>query len=211
MERTNEQWIADLSYPGQPQEAALSDLRKIIMAGLPYALTKWLSPTEPQFESLIEESTQDTLLRVLDKLSTFEGRSKFTTWVYKIAVRIALTELRRRRWRDVSLDQLIEKPNVPETPIFTADDSPSPENIVEQSDLIDQVKRVISENLTEKQSKALVAIAIHGMPIEEVAIRLNTSRNALYKLLHDARVRLKKELAQEGISPEDLLALFDRE
>lgn len=211
MERTNEQWIADLRSPGPPQEAALSDLRKIIMAGLPYALTKWISPSEPQFDSLIEESTQDTLLRVLDKLSTFEGRSKFTTWVYKIAVRTALTELRRRRWRDVSLDQLIEKPNVPDTPIFTADNSPSPENIVEQSDLMDQVKRVIQENLTQKQSKALVAIAIHGMPIGIVASQMNTTRNALYKLLHDARVRLKKELAKEGISPDDILALYDRE
>ncbi|NOH03849.1 MAG: hypothetical protein HND47_18735 [Chloroflexi bacterium] len=35
-------------------------------------------------------------------MDTFEGRSLFTTWVHKIAIRIALTELRRKRWRDAS-------------------------------------------------------------------------------------------------------------
>ena len=106
--RTNEQWISDLSFPGLAQEEALADLRDIIRSGLPYALTNWLSPSDPQFEALAEEVTQDTLLRVLDRLETFEGRSQFTTWVHKIAVRLALTELRRRRWRDVSLDNLVE-------------------------------------------------------------------------------------------------------
>ena len=100
-ERTNEQWVAELSGPGEAQEIALSDPRAIIMRGLPYALSKWLKPSDPQFESLSEEVAQDTRLRVLDSLHGFEGRSKFTTWVHKIAVRIALTELRRKRWRDV--------------------------------------------------------------------------------------------------------------
>ncbi len=205
-ERTNEQWVADLSAPGEAQEDSLSDLRAIIMRGLPYALSNWLSPSDPQFESLSEEVAQDTLLRVLDSLHTFEGRSKFTTWVHKIAVRIALTELRRKRWRDVSLDELTE--NVPGEGLMAAQEA-APDVVAEQRDMIEHLQRVISEELTEKQRQALIATRVHGMPMEEVARRMGTNRNALYKLLHDARQRLKSRLEEEGLSPEDVLAAFE--
>jgi RNA polymerase sigma-70 factor (ECF subfamily) len=176
------------------------------MRGLPYALSKWLTPTDPQFESLSEEVAQDTLLRVLDSLHTFEGRSKFTTWVHKIAVRIALTELRRKRWRDVSFDELTE--NVPGGGLLAAQEA-GPDVVAEQSDMIEHLQRVISEELTEKQRQALIATHIHGMPMEEVARRMGSNRNALYKLLHDARKRLKSRLEEEGLSPDDVLAAFE--
>lgn len=208
-ERTNKQWVAELSEPGEAQEIALADLRAIIMRGLPYALSKWLKPSDPQFESLSEEVAQDTLLRVLDSLHTFEGRSKFTTWVHKIAVRIALTELRRKRWRDVSLDELTENaPGEGPRGILAAQEA-GPEIVAEQSDMIEHLQRVISEELTDKQREALIATRIHGMPMEEVARRMGTNRNALYKLLHDARVRMKSRLEEEGLSPEDVLAAFE--
>src|ERR1041384_6162689 len=119
--RTNEAWLSDLRSNGPEREAALEDLRTIIQKGLPYALSRWLSPDQPQFSSLVEEVTQETLLRVLDQLDTFEGRSQFTTWVHKIAVRIALTELRRKRWRDSALDELVENEDVPPPPGLLAD------------------------------------------------------------------------------------------
>ena len=208
-DRTNEQWIADLGSPGEAQELALTDLRAIILRGLPYALSKWLRPTDPQFESLSEEVTQDTLLRVLDSLHTFEGRSKFTTWVHKIAVRIALTELRRKRWRDVSLDELTE--NVPgQEPLgLLADPEVGPDQAAEQSDMIEQLRRIILKELTEKQRNAMIATQIRGMPIEEVARRMGTNRNALYKLLHDARRRLKQRMEEEGLSADEVLAAFE--
>ena len=208
-ERTNEQWVAELADTGEAQEIALTDLRAIIMRGLPYSLSKWLKPSDPQFESLSEEVAQDTLLRVLDSLHSFEGRSKFTTWVHKIAVRIALTELRRKRWRDVSLDQLTEDaPGEGPRGILAAHEA-GPDVVAEQSDMIEHLQRVISEELTDKQREVLVATRIHGMPLEEVARRMGTNRNALYKLLHDARKRLKSRLEEEGLSPEDILAVFE--
>ena len=100
--RSNETWITDLRTRGESHETALADLREIIQKGLPYALSRWLSSDDPLFQPLVEEVTQETLLRVLDQLETFEGRSLFTTWVHKIAIRIALTELRRKRWRDAA-------------------------------------------------------------------------------------------------------------
>lgn len=210
-DRTNEEWVEQLGASGEAQEQALADLRKIILRGLPYSLSKWLTPADPQFDALAEEVAQETLLRVLESLHTFEGRSKFTTWVHKIAVRMALTELRRKRWKDTSLDELVESAVGEGSLAILADEGPGPDQTAEQADMVARLRRVIEEELTEKQRAVLVATQIHGMPIAEVARRMETNRNALYKLLHDARRRLKRRLEQEGLSPEDVLAAFETE
>lgn len=187
----------------------MADLRAIILRGLPYSLSGWLDPSDPQFADLAEDVAQETLLRVLDRLETFEGRSRFTTWVHKIAVRIALTELRRRRWKDVSLEGILESAEADLGVL--ADSEAGPEESAAQRDILLRLKRIISEELTEKQRRVLVAARIHGMPLEEVARRMGTNRNALYKLLHDARVKLKRRLEQEGLAVEDVLAAFESE
>jgi len=208
--RSNEAWLSDLRAEGERRNAALDDLRTIIHKGLPYALSRWLSPTQPQFESLVEEVTQETLLRVLDQLDTFEGRSQFTTWVHKIAVRIALTELRRKRWRDSSLDELTESEDAPPPQGLLADSQAGPDVTAERTDMLARVRRVIEEELTDRQRQALVLLGLQDMPMEDAARKLKTNRNALYKLLHDARLRLRTRLALEDISPHDVLALFEQ-
>lgn len=208
-DRTNQEWLNDLRAPGLDQDEALSDLREIIMKGLPYALSKWMTPNDPKFNPLVEEVTQDTLLRVLDKMDTFEGRSKFTTWVHKIAIRLALTELRRRRWKNVSLESLVDGEDKVIAPQLLEDPTPDPNLATEQGDLLFRVQRIIAEELTEKQRTAIVAALIKGMPMEEVARRMDTNRNALYKLIHDARLRLRDRLIEEGLTPEDVLASFE--
>lgn len=207
--RTNEAWLSDLRNNGAQREAALEDLRAIIHKGLPYALSRWLSPDEPQFNSLVDEVTQETLLRVLDQLNTFEGRSQFTTWVHKIAVRIALTELRRKRWRDASLDELTENEDVPPPPGLLADSHAGPETAAERADMLQRVRRIIDEELTDRQRQALVLLGVQDIPMEDAARKLKTNRNALYKLLHDARLRLKRRLSMEDISPHEVLTLFE--
>lgn len=207
--RTNDAWLSDLRNNGSQREAALEDLRAVIQKGLPYALSRWLSPDEPQFNSLIDEVTQETLLRVLDQLDTFEGRSQFTTWVHKIAVRIALTELRRKRWRDASLDELTENEDVPPPPGLLADAQAGPETSAERADMLQRVRRIIDEELTDRQRQALILLGVQDMPMEDAARKLKTNRNALYKLLHDARLRLKRRLSMEDISPHEVLTLFE--
>jgi len=207
--RTNEIWLADLSGSGEAHETALQDLGEIIRKGLPYALTRWLSADNPLFQPLVEEVTQETLLRVLDQLSTFEGRSLFTTWVHKIAIRIALTELRRKRWRDSSLDELSENEDSAPPAGLLEDSQASPEKFAERSDMLSHVRRILQEELTPKQREALVLLGLQDMPMEEAAKRMKTNRNALYKLLHDARLRLKKRLALEDLTPQDLLLAFE--
>jgi RNA polymerase sigma-70 factor (ECF subfamily) len=208
--RTNDQWISDLSTDGAIREAALEDLRAIIARGLPFALSRWLSPASPQFESLTEEVTQETLLRVLDQLHTFEGRSMFTTWVHKIAIRIALTELRRKRWQDSSLDEMVDDEEILVSPRILEDASPTPEQSAERADMLARIRRVIDEELTERQRRALIMLGMQGMPMEEAARRLKTNRNALYKLLHDARLRLRQRLHAEGLNVEEVFSAFEK-
>lgn len=207
--RTNSEWLSDLRSEGLEKEDALQDLRAIIMRGLPFALTKWLSSSDPQFDDLVEEVAQETLLRVLSHMDTFEGRSQFTTWVQKIAVRLAITELRRKRWQDTSLDELVDAEGSSFGNRLMVDPAVSPEIATEQSEVLTQLRRLITEELTEKQQKAMIAIRIHGMPIEEAARRMDMTRNALYKLLHDARLRLKKRMEEEGLTSAEVLAVFE--
>jgi RNA polymerase sigma-70 factor (ECF subfamily) len=207
--RDNTQWIADLRDAGARREAALDDLRAVIGRGLPYALSRWLSPSDPLFQPLVEEVTQDTLLRVMDQLSSFQGRSLFTTWVHKIAVRIALTELRRKRWRDASLEELTEKDQASPAATLLADSQAGPEVSAERSDMLGRIRRILNEELTERQRQALILLGVQGIPMEEAAAKMRTNRNALYKLLHDARLRLKRRLSREDLSAQDVLDAFE--
>jgi len=208
-ERTNEQWVADLQGDDSVRTAALEDLRAKLLQGLNYALRDYLSPADPSFSALAEEAVQDALLKVLDNLATFRGQSRFTTWAHKIAIHVAVTELRRKRWQDTSLEELLERDDGMLTPLFMADTATGPETAVLQDELSRRVQRIITENLTQKQQTAIVATRIHGMPMSQVADAMGMNPNALYKLLHDARLRLKKTLAEEGLSPEEVLAAFD--
>jgi RNA polymerase sigma-70 factor (ECF subfamily) len=207
--RTNTEWLADLRADPKTRETALTDLRAVIAAGLPYALSGWLSPSDPQFDALAEDVTQETLLKAFKHLDSFQGRSQFTTWVQKIAVRVALTELRRRRWKDVSLDSLMTEEGEEPMAMAQSNTAPDPARAAEQSEMMAMIQRMMAEELTEKQRMAIVAARINGMPIEEVARQMGMERNALYKLLHDARLKLKKRMEREGLTPEEVLSAFE--
>ena len=206
--RDNDAWLRNLRAGGAQREAALVDLRALLLRALPNGIARWLSPENPEFEPFIEDTTQEALLRVLNGLDTFEGRSQFTTWVYKISVRVALNELRRRKWRDVSLERLMEDEAEDITRYQFASFEPGPESVVERADILQRVQQIVAEELTERQRAAMHAINMQGVPMEEVARRMGTNRNALYKLLHDARRRLKHRLEREGIPPKELLEMF---
>ena len=208
--RTNEEWIADLRRAGGEQQArALEDLRAIILRGLPYAIAGRIAPNSPESEALVEEIVQETLMRVLDNLDTFEGRSQFTTWAHKIAVRAALTELRRVRWREVPLPEMGMNDDEDNSYRELPDRQPSPEDQMDRKDMMRRVNRIIMEELTEKQRMAMMA-TMEGFPLEEAAQRLGMNRNSLYKLMHDARLRLKKRLEKEGLTPQQVLSVFEQ-
>lgn len=207
--RTNADWLAELRATNPDNQAALADLRDLVRSGLPHALAGWLTRDNEQFDALVEDVAQETVLSVLAHLDSFEGRSQFTTWVHRIAVNLALTELRRRRWRDVSLDKLASKSGEEMMLTGSGDESTDPPRAAEQKEMAEMIQRMIREELTEKQRLALVAVNMEGMPLEEVARRMGTNRNALYKLLHDARLRLKSRMEREGLKPEEILSAFE--
>jgi RNA polymerase sigma-70 factor (ECF subfamily) len=131
---------------------------------------------------------------VLSKLENYRGDSKFTTWVYKFALLEAAVKLRRRAW------QGREVPLEPETwPVLPSQD-PSPQSSAERSELFEELQRAISSELTPHQREVLVATTLNGVPIDVLAERLNTTRGALYKTLHDARHKLRACLTDRGMS-----------
>lgn len=203
-QRSNEEWLADLQGPGR--EAALADLRALLRRGLTYAL----SGRSGVDETIIEDFCQDALIKILDNLHTFRGESQFTTWAQKIAVNTAFTELRRRRWQNVSLNGIVEDKDGDWSPYFLTDPAFGPEQRATQGTLLSTLQRLINQELTEKQRRALTAAVFQGMPLDELARRMDTNRNALYKLLHDARKRLKERMLEEGLSPDDVLAAFEK-
>jgi len=211
MPRDNQAWLNDLHASDETRDSALADLRVVLLRVLPNALSNWLSHDTGHFDAFLEDVIQETLLRVLDHLDSFEGRSQFTTWVYKIAIRIALNELRHRKWKEVSLDGLEESDDPIEMPSerFASDD-PHPETVIERKEAINLVERILAEELTPRQRAVMEAIGVKGVSMDEIAIRMGTNRNALYKTMHDARLRLKRRLKREGFDPEDLLDVFGK-
>jgi len=207
LSRTNEEWLAALR--GQPDPQALEALRAALLRGLGFALRNHLGRVD---HPLVEDFVQEALIKILANLDSFRGESRFLTWAQKIAVREAFSAMRRKAWQDVSLEDLT--PNAEENPDFTptvlTDPRPSPERQAERQALLAEVMQIIAEELSARQRQAMLAIVVHGMPIEEVARRMHTNRNALYKLLHDARKRIKQRLLDRGLTPQELLAVFEQ-
>ncbi|MEQ8211371.1 MAG: sigma-70 family RNA polymerase sigma factor [Lacipirellulaceae bacterium] len=191
-----QEWVTKLSNSGEEQESALTELRELLRRRLERAFYS----NAKVDEAFIEDAVQDGLLAVLDSLNDFQGRSQFTTWATTITIRIAMTEMRRRRWKDVSLDQLQESQP---TAIRQSSSGSSAEGEMQRAQMIEKMQQIIREQLTDKQRIALQA-ELQGMPQEEIGRRTGSNRNAIYKLVHDARKRLKKGMLEAGYSREDL-------
>lgn len=196
--RTDEEWIANLSAGGEQRDAALTDLRRSLETGLARAFGhKSAAP--------VEDFAQEALLRILDRLPAFRGDSRFLTWAMTVAVRVAVSEMRRARWRDVSLDEMVQAGRLAPPAAGTA----SSEDQVAAAQLSAVVTRVIAAELGPRQKQAIEA-KLSGAQPDEIARRMGASRNAVYKLLHDARLRLKKAILEAGWKEEDLTALISR-
>jgi RNA polymerase sigma-70 factor (ECF subfamily) len=145
------------------------------------------------YADLAMQSADDALVAVLAKLDDFRGASRFTTWAYKFALFEAAVKVRRRAW------QGREVPLTPEGWELVSSGRPSPQAGAEQSELLAEIQAGIAERLTPHQREILVAVTLNGVPIDVLAERLNTTRGALYKTLHDARRKLRGHLAERGM------------
>jgi RNA polymerase sigma-70 factor (ECF subfamily) len=205
-QRTNSEWVSGLTA-GSPTEAtALADLRALMLRAVNLFLSrKGLIESAANAHDLAEDCAQEAVLLIRDKLPQFRGESQFTTWAYSIGIRVALGELRRRRWRIAAVDKAQLGVALPGWPI----DGPGPERSLEQRQAWALLSELIESSLTPLQRKALIAHAFQGMPLDEVAEWLGSNRNSVYKLIHDARKRLKSALLSRGVSHAELLSTFE--
>ncbi len=201
MNRSNKAWIEHLRSSGVDQNDALSDLRELLVS----RLRRSFQTRDGVDAGFLEDITQEALVLVLKNLDQFEGRSQFSTWSTSIAIRLALTDLRRRHWKNVSLDHFLD--GAVSVPTQDVDKSVGPEQRTQQKILIETVHRIINVDLTAKQRDALQA-ELMGMPLEEIGRRMGSNRNAIYKLTHDARKRLKAGLEASGYAVADIQTIF---
>jgi len=146
-------------------------------------------------DDLAHQAAGDAAMAILEKLDTYRGDSRFTTWAYKFALLEAAVKLRRRAW------QGREIPIEPERWELLGGSGRSPAGSVESRELLDAVAVGIKSVLSAHQREVLVAIALNEVPIDVLAERLGTTRGALYKTVHDARRKLREHLAGQGLSP----------
>ena len=148
-------------------------------------------------DDLAYQAANDALFAILEKLDSYRGESRFTTWAYKFALLEAAVKLRRRAW------QGREVPIEPEHWSVIASRGDSPAGEAESRELLGAIGSAIETELSPHQREVLVAVALNDVPIDVLSERLNTTRGALYKTIHDARKRLRSHLAGAGLRFED--------
>ncbi len=212
-DRSNEEWLEELKAAGKVQTEALNDLRQRLQRSILYYLSQERSDlrelSTQELEQMAEDLAQDALMRIIANLDTFRGESLFTTWANRIAIRLAISDLRRARYKDFSLDNLTaDGEMLPTNTSVNNPPPPGPEATTERRDVMDIISRAFDEALTERQFRALEAVALRGVPMDVVAEQMGTNRNALYKLLHDARRKLRAYLEAQGLQMDYIMTLF---
>jgi RNA polymerase sigma-70 factor (ECF subfamily) len=198
------EWLTALKAGAPQGDARIAELRRFLVAALRTAL----AGNAAAGEAFIEDIAQESTLRILERIDSFEGRSRFTTWATTVAVRIAYTELRRARWRDVSLDEFVEA-GVDGTSLADRLDSGAtapaerPDAQAHCDSVLLILRRVMQTDLSERQRTGLLA-QMDGMAMIALAEKMETNTSALYKMLHDARKKLRAGLEREGITLDDV-------
>jgi RNA polymerase sigma-70 factor (ECF subfamily) len=195
--RDDEQWISDLaSHDVALRDDAVRDLRDMLLRGLAKSLSRGGRADDAFLEDVVQEAT----LKILEKLGEFEGRSKFRTWAVTIAVRTAVSKMRRREWQNVSLESVTSAAGFDSQ--IAVDSSETIDQTSSKVELLNKLKELIESELTEKQWIAITA-ELAGMPLPQIAEKFGSNTNSLYKLLHDARKKLRAGLEAAGFSVED--------
>jgi RNA polymerase sigma-70 factor (ECF subfamily) len=201
LDADSREWLQALHAEGAIREDAIARLHSLLLRAARFEVAR-RRPALPhlrggELDEIANEAADDALMSVLRRLDDFRGASRFTTWVYKFALLEAAVKLRKRAW------QGREVPLEPEAWSMFASAGLGPGDQVEQSELVATLQRAIDEVLTPHQRRVLVALALNGVPIDVLAERLNTTRGALYKTLHDARRKLRTHLDASGLRIDD--------
>jgi RNA polymerase sigma-70 factor (ECF subfamily) len=191
-------WLRRLRADGPERARAIGELRELLLRAARFEVNRRRARMAHlrggDHDDLAQQSADDALIAVLAKLDDYRGDSRFTTWAYKFALLEAAVNLRRRAW------QGREVPLAYEWWPLIADHRAAPDEEAEASDLLRALRDAIERDLTPHQRRVLVAITLNDVPIDVLAERLNTTRGALYKTLHDARGKLRASLRELGFA-----------
>ena len=144
--------------------------------------------TVAEFDDLCTQAADDALMAILRKLDDFKGLSRFTTWASKFVILEISSRLRRSAWRDRRIEWDDAKWDRLE------ESTPGVEQRIEQREQVAMLRLAMSRDLTERQRQVLIAAVVDEIPIDVLAQHMDASRGAIYKILHDARVKLRASL-----------------
>ncbi len=190
------EWHLDLQAEGARRDEAVAHLHGLLLRAARFEVFRRRNSlpqiSAAELDDLAQQAADDAAVSVLRRLDDFRGESNFRTWAYKFALLEASVKVRRRAWRDreVTLE--------PEHWESLAHAGPGPDDDAENAALLEAVREGIRSALTPRQRQVLVATVLEGVPIDVLAERLGSNRNALYKVLHDARRRLREHVAAAG-------------
>jgi RNA polymerase sigma-70 factor (ECF subfamily) len=196
-EADSEWWLTVLRADGPERDEGLRRLHELMLRATRFELNRRRGALAhvrgEELDDIAMQAADDALMAVLAKLDDFRGASRFTTWAYKFALLEAGVKLRRRAWqeREVVLE--------PDSWDGFADRSDDAQASLESAELLGELRTAIDSSLTPHQRRVFVALALNDVPIDVLAERLDTTRGALYKALHDARKRLRATLAADGL------------
>jgi RNA polymerase sigma-70 factor, ECF subfamily len=190
------EWLRVLGHDGQQREAALARLHAMLLR-VAQTETRRRSPrlriTGPELEDLAYQAAADALMAVTAKLGQFRGESRFTTWAYKFVILEVSAKIGRHFWRrrDVPLD-------AEDWDLLPGRFGFDPAKQSEWRDLLTVLRRAVDTELTPRQREIFVAIVVDGVPLDALVVRLGSNRNAIYKMMFDARRKLRAALAANG-------------
>ncbi len=192
-------WVRALSSGGAERDDAVRRLHALLLRAARFEIARRRRATADAgpgnaVDDLAEQAADDALMAILRKLPTYRGDSRFTTWAYKFALLEAAVKLRRRAWQDREI------PLEAHGWARLADRRSRPDGDVETAELLGAIAEEMVGALTAHQRTVLVAVTLNDVPIDVLAERLATSRGALYKTLHDARRKLRAQLADRGLA-----------
>lgn len=196
-----DQWVERLTGEPGERERATAELRELLLRGLRASVSNRYGNG---FNA--EDVIQEALLSIISSLDRFEGRSQFMTWATAIAIRVGISELRKKHCKDVSLSAFRNSEDCLSVEI-AVDESPTTEMQMDRKLILQQLQVLIDSALTNKQRFAIRGL-LEGLPIEEIAARTGSNRNAIYKLVHDARMRLREGFESAGFLAADISAII---
>ena len=148
-------------------------------------LSRYLSDPEA-----VKEVMQDTFLRAFRALPDFEGRSKFGTWLYKIAISLAINRLRVKRYMPW---QALE-----DVPALTAEHYSDHMACFEKQDTYGLLQQAIRQ-LNQQDAVALELFYLREQSVEEIGQMTGWTASNIKSRLSRARVRLRHVVEKEGV------------